>query len=348
MKILKSITALIIIIPVLVFSACKPKAHEETQDQGLLVRVEIVKSEEIQPFVRSSGRLFPSSEQKLAFKTGGIVNKIYVSEGQTVKQGQLLAQLKTDEVSAMVSQATQAVEKTRRDYRRVSNLYRDTVATLEQYENVLTALKLAESQLEIAQFNLQYSSIRAPGEGKILRKLVENNEMVAPGFPVFLYGSTKGTWLLKVNVTDREVVLIETGDSAIVNFDAHPGKEFQARVTEKSAMANPYTGLFEITLELTLTEYQLVTGFIGRAVIFSGEKMKALSVPVDALVEAQGTEGVLNLFEDGKAVRRNIQILRIEGDRLLVSEGLSGDELVITEGTLLIKQGSKLRSIHSK
>ena len=336
------------LIPVLLVAACITKTHEETQDQAIPVRIEMVKSEEIQPFVRSSGRLFPSSEQKLAFKTGGIVSKIYVSEGQIVMKGQLLAQLKKDEVSALVSQATQAVEKTGRDYKRVSNLYRDSVATLEQYENALTALKLAESQLEIVKFNLQYSSIHAPGEGKILRKLVEDNEMVAPGFPVLLYGSTKGTWLLKVNVTDREVVLIDTGDSAIVNFDAYPGKKFQARVAEKSAMAHPYTGLFEITLELSLTEYQLVTGFIGRAVIFSGKKVKVMSVPIDALVEAQGTEGVLHLFEDEKAVRRNIQILRIEGNRLLVSEGLTGDEMVITEGTIFIKQDSKLRSINSR
>lgn len=340
---LKSIVFILIIS--LLLSACVSKSQEETHEQALPVRIDTVKTEDIQAIIRSSGRLFPGSEQRLSFKTGGVINKIYVSEGEEVKQGQLLAELKVTEFKAMLSQASEAFAKTERDFKRVSNLYRDTVASLEQYENAFTALKMAQSQLEIAQFNLQYSSINAPGNGKILKKMAENNEMIAPGYPVLLFGGTTGTWLLKVNVTDREVVMIKTGDDAFISFDAHPGSKFPGKVSEKSAFADPYTGLFEITLEILPSGLQLVTGFIGRADIYSGEKIAVVSVPVEALVEAQGAEGLVHLLVEGKAVRRNIEILRMEGNKILVSQGLKGGELVITEGTAFIKQGNKLRII---
>jgi membrane fusion protein, multidrug efflux system len=345
MKIIPIKSIIIILMISLLFSACVTKTPEETNEQALPVRIDTVKIEDIQAIIRSSGRLFPGSEQRLSFKTGGVINKIYVSEGEEVNSGQLLAELKVDEFNALVRQASEAVAKTDRDFKRVSNLYRDTVASLEQYENALTALKLAESQLEIAKFNLQYSSIRAPGQGKILKKLAEPNEMIAPGYPVFLFGGTSGTWLLKVNVIDREVVMINTGDDAVVSFDAHPGRIFPGRVSEKSAFADPYTGLFEIVLEILPSGFQLVTGFIGRADIYSGEKKAVVSVPVEALLEAQGAEGLVHLFVDGKAVRRNIEILRMEGNKILVSKGLKGGELIITEGTAFIKQGNKLRII---
>jgi membrane fusion protein, multidrug efflux system len=347
MKIIQSKSIIIILMISMLFSTCVPKTQEEAREQSLPVRIEQVKTENFQAIIRSSGRLFPGSEQKLGFKTGGIINKIYVSEGEEVKQGQLLAELKVNEFKAMVRQASEAVAKTDRDFKRVSNLYRDTVATLEQYENALTALKLAESQLEIAQFNLQYSSIHAPGSGKILKKLAEPDEMIAPGYPVFLFGGTKGTWLLKVNVTDREVIMIKNDDDAVVRFDAHPDKEFPGRVSEKSVIADPYTGLFEITVDILPSDYQLVTGFIGRADIYSGEKISVVSVPVEALLEAQGAEGLVHLYVEGKAVRRNIEIFRIDENKILVSRGLEGDELVVTEGTAFIKQGSKLKIINS-
>lgn len=331
-----------LIIPVIIFS-CRSRSGDNPIVQTVPVRIEQVKSEEVQLSIRSSGRLSPASEQKLSFRTGGIVEKIYVTEGQLVKEGQLLAELKKNEIQALTNQAKEAYEKAKRDFDRIKNLYADTVATLEQYQNAQTALIVADSQLEIARFNLRHSTIKAPTNGKILRKLSENNELVAPGYPVFLFGSEKGLWQLKVNVTDREIVLISTGDSAHVTFDAHPGILFRAVVSEKSALADPYTGLFEVTLGLSPSGSEFVAGFIGKAVIFSKKKEIFISVSIEALLEAHGNEGILHVLQNKQAVRRNISILRIEGGRVLVEEGLEQNEWVITEGTSFVKPKSQIQ-----
>jgi multidrug efflux pump subunit AcrA (membrane-fusion protein) len=150
--------------------SCKNREPRITTSEAVHVRVTEVTSGEISIPVHSTGVLVSSEEYKLSFKTGGIIGKIYVKEGERVKKGKMLASLRLDEIAANESQAKSGYEKALRDYQRAENLYRDTVATLEQKQNAATALSVAKSALEIVQFNLAHSSILAPDDGIVLRK----------------------------------------------------------------------------------------------------------------------------------------------------------------------------------
>lgn len=68
-----------------------------------------------------------------------------VEEGQAVRPGQLLAVLDLTEINAAVMQANQNVEKLQRDYDRVNNLHKENAATLEQLQNIATALEVAKT-----------------------------------------------------------------------------------------------------------------------------------------------------------------------------------------------------------
>ena len=100
--------------------------------------------------IKTSGQLTTNDETILGFKTSGIVSSILVKEGDFVKKGQLLATLDLREINALVSQARHGYEKAQRDFRRVQNLYRDSVVTLEQLQNAETGLAVAKEQLEAA------------------------------------------------------------------------------------------------------------------------------------------------------------------------------------------------------
>ena len=81
-------------------------------------------------FVTASGTLSTESQARLSFKIGGVIDRNLVKEGERVRHGQLLATLKSTEISAQVNQVRLQVEKAKRDFNRVQNLYRDSVATL--------------------------------------------------------------------------------------------------------------------------------------------------------------------------------------------------------------------------
>ncbi|MGD1889306.1 MAG: efflux RND transporter periplasmic adaptor subunit [Cyclobacteriaceae bacterium] len=156
---------------VLGLASCKQEYAQNTQPteptaKRVSIQELIPDSEPIS--LIASGVLASESEMNLSFKVGGIVQEVLVREGQSVQRGQLLARLDLAEINAQVSQARNALKKAERDLKRAENLYRDTVATLEQAQNAQTAYEVAKANLEIVEFNQRYATVVAPVTGKIL------------------------------------------------------------------------------------------------------------------------------------------------------------------------------------
>ncbi|MFA5815235.1 MAG: efflux RND transporter periplasmic adaptor subunit, partial [Bacteroidales bacterium] len=209
---------------VILFTGCKPApVKEAVKVEPVKVRVAPVVIQEISLPVRSGGIVTTSEETKLSFKTGGIVARTYFKEGDAVKQGQLLAVLNLSEINAQVNQAKNGYDKALRDYNRAKNLYADSVATLEQMQNAETTMNVSKSVLDMSQFNQSHSRIMAPKSGVILRQLVKENELVAPGYPVYTLGISGKSWIIRTALSDRDIVKVNLGDSANVVIDAWPG-----------------------------------------------------------------------------------------------------------------------------
>lgn len=333
------------VLSFVLFSSCSKKQSSETKESTLKVKVATVKEAETKFPIRTSGRLMSKTESKLSFKSGGIIRKIEVDEGMSIKQGRLLASLDLVEIQSHVKQAELALEKAKRDLGRVKNLYEDSVATLENLQDATTGKEIAESNLQIAEFNLKHSQIVAPSIGKILRKLASENEMVGQGTPVFIFAPDEGRMIVKVNLTDREIVKVEEGDSAKLRFDAWPGRVFDASVTQIANAADPYTGTYETELTLGKTNVKLLSGFIAKAEIFPKLKLKFMQIPVEALVDGKGREGYVYILEDQNPVRKKVEIERIENDKLIISGGLNPGEQVVTEGAQYVESNSVLEIV---
>src|SRR5882757_3254463 len=151
-------------------------ASPKTGDDPILVKLQPITMGNYSRDLQYSGLIASNSEAHLSFKIGGIISKIYVKEGDHVSKGQLLATLDLTEIDAQVQQASQNLEKSKRDEVRIGNLYRDTVASLEQLQNTHTQLSVATEGLRIAQFNQQYAQIHAASGGAILQKLMNEGE----------------------------------------------------------------------------------------------------------------------------------------------------------------------------
>lgn len=334
----------IILTGTVLLIGCAEKADRSVEvRQPVTVCVSKVEIGEISFPIHCVGKLSAKSEIKLSFKTGGIISTIFVEEGETLTKGAIMAQLDLSEIQATANQANLGLEKTRRDLERIGNLLRDSVATREQYDNAQTAHNLAVNQAKIARFNLKYSTISAPSSGQVLKRTAEENEMIAPGHPVFLFAASENDWVLKVNLTDKEIVQVNLFDSAMISFDAYTGISFPAWVSEVGSFSDPYTGTYEVELTLEDPGKMLVSGFIGRADIIPSKKSRFLMIPVDALLEASERSGVVYVLEKDKPVRKRIEIAGIREEKILVSQGLDSGAIVITEGAAFIRPDSDIR-----
>ena len=302
------------------------------------------KLETIHRPVLTSGILAPVSQIKLSFKTGGIIDKILVDEGSHVKKGQLLAQLDMREIEAQYNQAKSAYEKAQRDFKRAEKLYKDSVATKEQFQNAQTGLDMAKSGFEVADFNYKYSSIKAPADGSILYQLAEDRELVGPGQPILVFGTSGQEWLVRAGITEKDLLRLNIGDSANVQFDAYPDKQFFAQVNEIAGAANPLNGTFEVELLIKKNVLPLKAGFVAKIKIFPSEGKRYISIPVESLVDADENSAYVYTptAEKDSVKKLQVSIAFIYKNKAIIETGLPDNLEIITSGSSYLNENSRI------
>ncbi len=328
-----------LVIPVLLIACHKP-VKDFSRTEKARIRVVRINRQKMMLPVIASGLIVSDKEVKLSFKTGGIIAALYADDGNVVKQGTLLATLNLSEIEAQVEQATNGFQKATRDYNRAKNLYTDSVATLEQLQNAETAMNVAKANYEIATFNLQHSRITAPADGVILKRLAETNEVVGPGYPVFIFGTSGKYWKIKAGVSDRNYVRLKQGDPARVTLDAYPGDTLKAVVSQVGESANPMTGTYEIELDLLPVNKKLASGFVANLEIYPAAAGTYFKIPVESIVEAEGTTGYVFAVSDSLVVKKTkVEIAGIYETWAAVSGDLGEADQIATEGAAYISDG---------
>lgn len=327
--------------------------------------------------VSASGTLGAKDEVLLSFKIGGIVGKMLVDDGATVRRGQVLAALDQREIDALVAKATAGAEKARRDAARVERLYRDSVATLAQWQDVQTARDAAEADLRAARVNHEYATIVAPTDGVVLTRVASAGQMVGAGTPVIQFASHGRGSVLRAGVADRDAVRLAKGDPAAVAFEAVPGRVFKGKVSQVGASADPRTGLYVVEVALEGVQ-NLPSGLVGRAVISPANRQKikvqrtergkkpsdamdtraqgdslsskadseagiVYSIPAEALVEGDRERGsVFTVDATGTRARRvAVSLVGLAGERILV-RGLDGVSRVVRTGAPWLADSSRV------
>jgi membrane fusion protein, multidrug efflux system len=297
------------------------------------------------PSIRTNGLLVNKDEIRLAFKVGGIVKRVRVAQGERVHRGQGLAEIELAEVNAQVEQARQMADKAQRDFERGERLYGDKVISLEQLQDLKTQAAVARAALESAEFNSDYAAIVAPRDGIVLRKLVEERELVAAGAPVLVIGAEDRGYVVRAGLADREIVQVKLGDTAEIRLDAHPEAVLHGTVTERASAADPGSGMFEIEVALQATPLPLASGLVAKIHLTpaSANSAKLVYVPISAIVEGDGRRASVFVLQGELARRRPVNIAFIENEAVALTAGLKSGEQVITDGVLYLEDGEHVR-----
>lgn len=343
------VTAFIITV---IATACNSHATEQKPNSVkadvIPVKLAPIATDSNNSGIKVSGLLSTENEARLSFKISGIIENIMVKEGQFVKTGQLLATLKSTEIAAQVQQVQLSVEKAQRDYQRVSNLYKDSVATLEQLQNAKTGADIARQNLQQVSFNKQYANIYAPGNGFIVKKLGNPGELANPGNPILLMSSASGNsnWILKAGLSDREWAVVEKGNKATVTIDAFPGKIFNGIISKKALAADAASGSFQVELQINIGKEQPAIGMFGNASIIPVQQIQGHSIPYEALLEANGKMGFVFVTNDQKkATRVPVTISNISNNMVYISDGLQGYQYVVISGSPYLTDNAAIQVV---
>ncbi len=332
---------------IFIFAACRQEKAEQKAiaDEVVIATrsVPVTQSVRAEP-IYVSGVVASADEAKLSFKIGGIVQRITVREGETVRKGQLLAVLDQTEIAAQVSQAQYATEKAERDQKRVQNMLRDTAATLEQMQNATTGYDVARQNLQIAQFNQSYSRIVSPIDGTVTRKYMNEGELAGVGSPVLLIASNRRSdWVVRVGVTDKDWVRLKIGDRATVQLDAYPGESLTGTVSRLAQAADPLNKLYEIEIKIAPNGKRLAAGLFAKVELHPSQSRTYAVIPVEAIVEGNGREAFVFVNNQGKARRIPVTVGYLDGPNVLITDGLDSIESIITSGSAFLTEGSSIQ-----
>lgn len=330
----------------LVLAACaKPQA--QTAAPPTPVRVQAATVGPATPPIATNGIVAIKGEMKLSFKVGGVIRSIRVREGQEVKKGERLAEIELTEVNAQVEQTRQLAEKARRDMERGERLYNDQVISLEQLQDLRTQARVAEAQLNEAEFNRGYAVITAPGDGVILRKLAEERELVPAAQPVLIMGTHDRGYVVRAALSDREVVQLKLGDPAEIRMDAYPNQSIAGSLTEIAGASDSRTGLFPIEVRFDSVPFPLASGLVAKLNLHSSaSRQRQLTyVPIGAVVEGNGDRASVYIVAGDRAKRRTVRVAFIGPESVALDDGVKPGERVVTDGALYLQDDERIEIV---
>ncbi len=272
----------------------------------------------------------------------GALLAVNVEEGNVVREGQVLARLDARELEAQVASAKATLDVATNTYDRSRTLRESQVITAAEFERDRAAHAAATATLQQLETRLGYATIRAPIAGMVTQKRLEAGDIVAPQTRLFTIADVS-TMVVRVQVSELDVLGIRVGQDVDVALDALPGRVLDGRVRRIFPAADTVTRLVPVEVALLGEGTRIARpGFLGRVTFAVDTRHDVVLVPQGAVLGGEGAESVF-LVRDGKAVRRPVQTgVHFEG-RVEIVSGLEPGEMVIVLGNSELREGTTVR-----
>jgi RND family efflux transporter MFP subunit len=345
-------------------AACSDKAAKETELPPRPVITFRVLNADIIAGRAMPGQARSAHEAALSFRVGGRMLERPVKTGDPVKEGDVVAKLDPAPYQAEVDSVNATLERARAAYRNAaSQLGRDRQlfekdiiarARLETSEanaqQALAEVRSLEATLDRRKLDLGYTTLRAPFGGVVSAVFAEVFEEVKPQQSVMRIIDPKKIEMI-VNVPESLISLVPYAVDIKVTFDAFPGVEIPAAVSEIGNEPSETTRTYAVKLLVAPPpDITIVPGMAGRARARPGpqiaERFKGVVVPLAAIVSPDDASGsfVWIVNETSKTVsRRKVEIGEPVVGGITIKKGLSPGDLIIAAGVHSLQEGQAVR-----
>ncbi len=295
---------------------------------------------------RVSGTVRARREGNLSFGAPGRIAAIRVDEGDAVRRGQVLATLDLSEVTAGAAAARAELARAEAELARNRSLLAQGWVTRARVDASEAAAAAARAAVAARSFSASTARIIAPADGVVLARLAEAGQIISPGSPVLSVSQTGGGYVLRVALTDAQVVGLRLGQTMPVLLPALPGTELAGRVVQIAGRADDRTGTFAADLALAGPGTgALRSGMIGEAALALPAPGPAMvAIAPSALWQARAGEGFVFIVDDQNIARaRRVTLGRVDDAGVEVLAGLAAGERIVTGGIDRVRDGMTVK-----
>ena len=353
-----SLQKLFVTVPLLLsavlLAACSKQAPPEEPVRA--VKLMTVGVGSIQSSLEFAADVRPRVESRLGFRVGGKLVRRAVELGQTVKAGQVIAQLDPQDykLAADAARAQVAAAQTNRDlaaadYKRYKELRDQNFISGAELERRDTALKAAQAQLEQAQAQLNsqgnqagYTTLVADVSGVVTAVTAEVGQVVAAGSPV-VQVAQDGPRDVVFAVPEDKVAQIKAGSKVDVRVWASK-TQVEGTVREVAASADPVTRTFVVKVAL-LAQDALPLGTTVTVVpkALDRSATQVIKLPTSALLQAGGASQVWVMDSASMTVKAQpVTVATADGNDAVITQGLVPGMQVVVAGVHVLSPGQKV------
>lgn len=279
-------------------------------------------------------------EAQVVSKTSGIALQVLVDVGQHVRAGQVLLRIDRDRATLQVAQASSQVGKLEANYRRAVQLAEQKMVSANDVDQLRFDLANAREQLRMAQLELSYGNVTAPISGVIASRDIKPGNFVQINSPIFTVVDTSRLEAT-LNVPEREIETIRSGQPVDLAIDALPGRSFAGTVDRVSPVVDAGSGTFRVIVAFDGND-ALQPGMFGRIRIRYDQRADALVIPREALLDDEGDPAVFVVRGD-KVARTAVQLGYDDGPWVEVRAGLKDGDRVVVAGKAALRDGSAVK-----
>jgi membrane fusion protein (multidrug efflux system) len=272
----------------------------------------------------------------------GLAANLLTEEGDRVKEGQLLLNLEKEELRLQLEQAKVALQQAQGTYDRTKALQDRQMVSQQEYENARNQLDNTQVTLREVQLRLDYADIRAPIDGVVMLRSVEQGDLVRTNQVVFAVADLEPLQA-RIRVPEKRMTQVQVDQEARIMVDPVPDRVFPARVRRISPGVDPASGTVKVTLDVP-SEGVLRPGMFATVRIITDSRTDALIIPKKALLLETDEDDVF-VAREGKAQRVRIELGYTDGDRVQVVSGLEEGDQVVTVGQEGLKDNAAVRVV---
>jgi RND family efflux transporter MFP subunit len=308
------------------------------------------------------GSIRASKRADVSFRLGGVLQQMLVKEGQTVKQGELLAALDPTDFNITLEDRQATFDNAERNFTRAKELIQTGAISKLDYDRMEASFKTSRAALSQARQDVEYTELKAPFDGNIGIREVENFEEVQAKQTIFRFQDDSQLDILidlseslvrSLQVNDPGVGEAEdtAGRNKIISYARFEGRDdtrFPLKIREVATKADPQTQTFRVTLTMPApTEFRVLSGMTVTVEIDFSQVMNADEakwLPIAAVQADSGLDARVWLLDESTMTVSSLPVTigRMSGRRIEVKTGLSGGENVVSVGAAYQSEGMRV------
>jgi HlyD family secretion protein len=298
----------------------------------------------------ASGYILPDRKADVSSRMFGTLEWVGIEVGSKVKKGDIIGRIANADIAAQVEEAKASLADGQREYERWKKIVDSGIEPKERLDKAETQLQLVRARLKQAEANFEYTLIRAPFDGVVVRRTAQAGENVGPAGGVTTGGSLctlidRSSLEMVADVNETNIAKVKLGQQAEVAAEARPERKYKGEVRQVVPTADRTKGIVQVKIRLLDPDELLLPEMAARASFLRDGALagapRRLIAPRGA-VRDRGGRKVVFIFEGGRVRAQAVETGAEGEDGVEIRSGLGGGEEVVTGGAV-VEDGAEAR-----